>query len=166
MPIVERRITIRAAPEVVWDVLSDVRRQPLWMHDLKSVRLQSDEPVGVGTRGIGTVRMFGVTESDPVEIVAFHPPRHFAVRHLGRFQGVGEFRLEPTPSGATRVVWREELVPSPDAVPIPSALRGVAGPLVRLVDALAYPVFASVFRADLRRLKALVEGGRSADVLG
>jgi uncharacterized protein YndB with AHSA1/START domain len=155
MPTVERRITINAPPQAVWDVLADVTRQPRWMHDLRSVELDDDRPIGVGTRAHGTVRMFGLSQRDPIEIIAFDPPRTYAVRHLGGFSGTGEFALTGIGRGgsATRVRWREQMRPDLAALGIPA----IAAPLMRVVDLLAYPVFAVVFRADLRRLRDLVE---------
>ena len=157
MPVVERRITIDAPPGGVWALLADVERQPLWMHDLKSVELEGDEPVGVGTRGVGTVRMFGVSQSDPIEITAFDPPRHFALVHLGRFRGSGEMWLTPLADGSTHVRWREELSPAVDSFALPPPAARLATAVTRLVDPLLHPLFSYVFRSDLRRLKRMLE---------
>ena len=159
MPVIERRITIPTPPERVWEVLADVAAQPQWMRDLKSIRFEGRpgdgfEAIGVGTRAVGTVRMFGFEQSDPVEIDAFEPPRHFGLRHLGGFTGRGDFWLEPVGGGdATRVRWREELWS-------PVARAGRVG---RLLDRLFTPVFEVVFRDDLRRLREIaVSGGPAA----
>ncbi len=148
MPVVVSTIRIAASPERVWGVLADVPGQPRWMRDLVAVDLEGDGPVGVGTRGIGHVRIGGLRQDDPVEIDAFDPPHHFGLRHLGTFRGRGDFRLVPVPAG-TVVTWREELRS-------PVARLGTAG---RALDGLLWPVFAIVFRADLRRLRDLVERG-------
>lgn len=168
MPVIERHTTIHATPEAVWAVLADVERQPRWMHDLRSVKVEGHGEVRVGARALGTVRMFGVTQQDPVVFTALDRPRRYAVRHLGGFTGTGEFRLLPVRGGAaTRVRWREVLMPTGAAVPVPAfvrrfpgleqAVRGLADRLLPLVDPLLEPIFALVFRADLRRLKRLVE---------
>ena len=159
MPVIERYRTIARPREEVWRWVADVPRQPLWMRDLKSIAFESpDEPVAVGSRATGTVRMFGLTQSDPIEISFFDPPRRYGVRHLGHFAGAGDIWLTPIGSAWTRVRWREELRPSLDAFGLPAPLTRLLAPLVRLMDPLLYPVFALVFRADLRRLKRLVEG--------
>ena len=148
VPIVEVALTVAAPPERVWSVLADVPGQPRWMRDLVRVELEGDAPVGVGTRAVGTVRMLGLTQRDPIEIVAFAAPRHFAIRHLGRFSGRGDIWLEPRrSSAATRLRWREELWS-------PLASLGAPG---RLADRGFGPIFAAVFRADLRRLRSIVE---------
>jgi uncharacterized membrane protein len=140
-----RTFVVVAAPvDHVWTVLSDIERQPEWMHDLKSVRLTTPAPVGVGTRGVGRVRVFGIPVEDPVEVTAFEPPTHFAIRHDGFFTGSGDIRLAGRPDRTTTVTWEETLVP-----PI----------LPDLGRHLLAIVFRPVFRRDLERLAAIAEAG-------
>jgi uncharacterized protein YndB with AHSA1/START domain len=137
-------VAISAPIERVWDVLADVERQPEWMHDLKSVRLESPGPVAVGTRGTGRVRVFGIAVEDPVEVTAFEPPTHFAIRHEGLVTGGGDIRLAAVRDGATRVTWDETLV-----APLLPYLGGIVLSLV----------FRPIFQRDLERLATLVEAG-------
>ena len=171
MPTIERHIRIQAPIEQVWEVLVDVPGQPRWMRDLRDIRFQTPGPLAVGTVAIGTVHMFGLSQSDPIEVTALERPHRYAIRHLGGFRGWGEFRLVSVDAGAaTHVRWREELRPTPDAFPLVPRLIGMpgVGPIVergawllaRLTDPLFAPVFEAVFRADLRRLRRLVETGR------
>ncbi|MES2209180.1 MAG: SRPBCC family protein [Chloroflexota bacterium] len=145
---IRTRIDIQAPRERVWDVLADIERQPEWMHDLRSVRLTTAPPVGVGTRGIGRVQAFGISVEDLVEVTAFEAPSHFAIRHEGLVKGVGDIRLVAGPGGrdgqvgATVVTWDETLV-----APVLPHL----GALV-----LAF-VFRPIFQADLERLARLAE---------
>ncbi len=135
-------VEIDASIERVWAVLADIERQPEWMHDLKSVRLTTPPPVGLGTRGIGRVQIFGIGLEDPVEVTTFDAPTHFAIRHEGLVTGGGDIRLEATPGGATRVTWDETLVP----------------PVLPHLGAVAFAiVFRPIFQADLDRLAGLVE---------
>lgn len=136
------RIEIHAPIEDVWAVLADIERQPEWMHDLKSVRLTTPGPAAVGTRGIGRVQVFGIGVEDPVEVTAFEPPSHFAIRHEGLVSGAGDIRLEPGSEGITVVTWDEVLV-----APMLPHLGAVV---------LAF-VFRPIFQADLERLAAIVE---------
>lgn len=172
MPIIERHIRIEAPIWQVWKVLADVPGQPRWMRDLVRVRLVGDGPLGVSSRAIGDVEMFGFRLSDPIEIIAFEPPSRYAVEHLGAFRGSGQFRLRSAGGEhATHVWWREELRPTADAVPFADSLFGVpilgpllerlAGPGLCWIDPLFQPIFELVFRADLRRLKRLVETGQA-----
>lgn len=141
-----RSIVVVDAPiERVWAILADVERQPEWMHDLKSVRLTTPPPVGVGTRGLGRVRAFGIALDDPVEITVFEPPTRYAIRHEGLVKGGGEIRLVPDVDGSTtEVTWNETLVP----------------PLLPYLGGLVIgAVFGPIFQEDLERLAALVEAG-------
>lgn len=170
MPIIERHIRIDAPVARVWAVLADVPAQPRWMRDLVRVQLIGDQPLGVGSRAVGDIQMFGFRQSDPIEVIAFEPPRHYAVKHLGAFRGTGGFRLRSLAGGGTHVAWREELLPTPEAMPgagvlygmpvVGAPCRSLAGRVLGLVDPLFGPVFELVFRADLRRLKRLVETGQ------
>ena len=153
MAVIVRSLTIRATPAAVWAVLIDLERQSAWMHDLKAITPASPGPVAIGFRAVGRVRMFGVAQDDPIEVTALDPPRHYGLRHEGAFSGRGDFWLEPLPGGrSTRVTWREELRPRAVALRLPVALD----PLLSLLAVVGSPVFAWIFRSDLRRLRDVV----------
>ncbi len=136
-------VVIDAPIQRVWDVLADIEGQPRWMHDMKSVRLDGDGSVGVGTTGEAVVRIFGVAVTDPVTITEFEPPTRFALTHDGTFKGGGAFDLEAGADGTTTIVrWDETIIPP--VLPHLGALVGT-------------PVLASIFQADLERLRDLVE---------
>ena len=137
-------VTIAAPIDRVWDVLADIERQPEWMHDLKSVHLKTPGPVGVGTRGTGRVRVFGIAVEDPVEVTAFGAPNHFAIRHEGLVTGGGDIVLAETGNGDTEVTWDETLT-----APFLPDLGGLVFSIV----------FRPIFQRDLERLAALVEAG-------
>lgn len=141
-------VVVDAPISETWGVVADIPLQPEWMHEMKRVRLTTPGPTGVGTRGEATVRIAGISVTDPVEVTAFEPPTRFAIRHEGRFTGHGLITLEAGAEGTTTIVrWDETLVP----------------PLFPELGALVLaPVLRSVFQADLHRLKQLVETG-SAD---
>jgi len=138
-------VVVDAPVDRTWTVLSNIPRQPEWMHEMKSVRILTDGPTGVGTRGEATVRVFGIAVIDPVEVTEWEPPTRFAIRHEGLYTGGGVITLEPGADGTTTIVrWRETLIP----------------PVLPEVGArLQAPVLRSIFQADLHRLKALVETG-------
>lgn len=142
-------VVVDAPPEETWAVVSDIPLQPEWMHEMKEVRLTTPGPVHVGTRGEATVRIAGISVTDPVEVTAFEPPALFAIRHEGLFSGGGLIILEPGAGGTTTIVrWEETLVP-----PLLPALGAV----------VQAPVLRSIFQADLQRLKRLVETGSADD---
>jgi uncharacterized protein YndB with AHSA1/START domain len=142
-------VVVDAPPEETWAVVSDIPLQPEWMHEMKEVRLTTPGPAHAGTRGHATVRIAGISVTDPVEVTAFEPPTRFAIRHEGMFSGDGLITLEPGADGSTTIVrWDETLVP----------------PLFPVLGAIALaPILRSVFQADLQRLKRLVETGSADD---
>jgi len=138
-------VVIEAPIDRVWDVIADVEGQPGWMHDLRSVRIETPGPVRAGTRAVGRVRILGIAVEDPVEITEFEPPTRFAIAHEGLFSGAGLITLEPGADGTTTIVRWEELL-------VPPILPDLWGLVLR-------PVLADVFQRDLERLRALVEAG-------
>jgi len=138
-------VVVDAPIEETWRVLADIGLQPAWMHEMKSVVVTTPGPTRVGTRGEATVRIFGISVTDPVEVVAFDPPTRFEIRHEGLFTGGGVITLEPGSDGTTTIVrWAETLVPP--LLPELGALLGA-------------PVLREIFQADLHRLARLVESG-------
>ncbi|HEY6571063.1 MAG TPA: SRPBCC family protein [Candidatus Limnocylindrales bacterium] len=148
IPPLEMLAVVDAPIEAVWTVIADVPRQLEWMHDMKSVRIETRGPIGIGTRAEATVRILGIPVTDPVEIVEFDPPSRYAIRHLGLFAGDGLFTLEPGADGTTTVVrWTERLEP-----PV----------LPNLGAVVQAPILRAIFQADLGRMKRLVETGAAA----
>ncbi len=143
---IRTRVEIDAPISAVWARLADIETQPDWMTEMKRVRLSTDGPVGVGTRGEAEVRILGIPVSDPVEVTEFSAPHRFAIRHEGRFSGTGLLTLDTLDGGRrTRVEWAETLVP----------------PVLPNLGALVQgPILQRVFQADLERLKVLVETER------
>lgn len=136
-------VVIDAPIERTWAVLADIERQPEWMDDLKSVRVLTPPPVGVGTRAEGTVRILGLSVTDPITITEFEPPYRFAIRHEGRFAGEGVITLERNADGMGTIVrWAETLV-----API----------LPHLADRLGRPILGAIFQQDLDNLRSLLE---------
>ncbi len=141
-------VVIDAAIERVWAVVADIEAQPDWMNEMKSVRVVTDGPVGVGTVGQAEVRILGISVTDPVTITEFEPPHRYAIRHDGQFKGVGVITLESGADGTTTIVrWDETLVP-----PVLPHLAGL----------VQTPFLTSIFQADLVRLRDLVETGSTA----
>ena len=136
-------VVIDAPVERVWAAVTDIEGQPRWMRDMKSVRLATPPPYGVGTRAESTIRMFGIASEDPVTVTEWEPPRRYAIRHDGAFAGGGVFTLEPGADGTTTIVRWEERLESPV--------------LPRLADPILRRVFGPIFQADLHHLRRLFE---------
>jgi uncharacterized membrane protein len=136
-------VVVDAPIERVWDVLADLERQPLWMEEMKAIRIPEGEPIGVGLVCEADVRIFGITVTDPVRITEFEPPHRYAISHDGMFRGSGTITLEAGPDGTTTIVrWDEVLIP----------------PIFAHLGALAMtPVLGAIFQSDLARFKEMVE---------
>jgi uncharacterized protein YndB with AHSA1/START domain len=143
-PVMRMVVLIDAPVEAVWDEIADVERQPLWMSDMKRIRVLTPGPIGVGTRAEADVRIFMVGVVDEVEIDRFEPPTRFGIRHAGAWSGEGLITLEAVDRARTLVRWTERLWP-----PVFPALT----------QALQKPVLGGIFQADLERLKEIVEAG-------
>jgi uncharacterized protein YndB with AHSA1/START domain len=142
-PPVSSLVVIDAPIDRVWWELADIEGQTRWMTEMTSVRLLDPPPVRVGTRGEATVRIAGITVTDPVTVMAFEPPTRFEVRHEGAFTGTGTITLERGADGSTTIArWDETLV---------------APFLPHLWAVLASPVLGAIFQADLERFRALCE---------
>jgi uncharacterized membrane protein len=145
-PLAMDMLAVVDAPiEDTWAVVADIPRQPEWMHDMKRVTIQTPGPIRPGTRAEATVRILGISVSDPVEITELDRPGRFGIRHEGLFTGDGVITLEEGADGTTTIVrWRETLVPSI---------------LPELGARVQAPILTRVFQDDLHRLKRLVETG-------
>jgi uncharacterized membrane protein len=150
-PVMRMAITIAAPIDEVWDVLSDIEHQPLWMGEMKAVRLRSPGPVGVGTRAEADVRIFLVGIVDPVEVDVYDPPTRFGIRHVGIFGGEGRFTLEAIDGERTLVRWDERLVP-----PFFPYLGQI----------LQKPILGAIFQTDLERFREIVESRHAEAVAG
>jgi uncharacterized membrane protein len=140
---IESMVVIDAPIERVWAMVADIDRQPEWMTEMKSVRVVTPGPIGVGTECEAQVRILGITVTDPVTITAYEPPMHYAISHDGTFKGTGTITLESGADLTTTIVrWQEQLSP----------------PVLPHLGALAMtPALGAIFQADLARFKELVE---------
>ena len=142
-PVMKMAITIRAPIDDVWDVVADIERQPLWMEEMKAVRLTTPGPVGVGTRGDADVRIFLVGDRRRRRgrrLRPAHPVRHPPRGDVHRRRAGSRSRRST--AARTLVRWDERLVP----------------PLFpHLGQLLQKPIMGAIFQADLERLREIVE---------
>jgi len=129
-------------------VLGDFARYPEWT-DMSESRQIGDGPVGVGTRGQGTIAAgparFGMTW----EITDFDPQRVVAYRTIsnGALSLDGDYRLEPLGPTSTRVTARGVI-----------RTRGV----LRLLEPFLRSEIRRNEEGELGRLKALLEDAAEA----
>ena len=96
-------------PRAAWDRLTDWaahgRHVPL-------TRVTARPPQGVGGGFVARTAVGPVGFDDPMEIVAWDPPRHCRIEKRGRVVlGWAELTVEPRGSGS-RVRWREQATPA------------------------------------------------------
>ena len=144
MPRVDVRTTIDASPDEVWAAIEDVGSHVGWMADAEAIRFDTDQTSGVGTTFECDTRIGPLRLTDHMTITAWEPGRTMGVRHTGLVTGEGRFTLTPT-AGGTEFAWTEELR-------FPWWMAGRAG------GAAGAPLLRGVWRRNLRRLKAKVEG--------
>jgi uncharacterized protein YndB with AHSA1/START domain len=142
-------VEIDASPTAVWRVLEPIEDHVEWMADARSIRFETDQRRGVGTRFTCDTAVGPLRVDDRMEITEWVPERVMGVRHHGLVSGTGRFELAPLDDGRrTRFTWREELrFPWWLGGPVTARLGGAA-------------VLRRVWRDNLGRLKQLVERAR------
>ncbi|HEV3475777.1 MAG TPA: SRPBCC family protein [Actinomycetota bacterium] len=139
------RIDIRRPAEAVWPYLVDWEGLPRWMHDARDVRVTGTRE-GVGAEAMATIRIGGITTTDPIRVTRWDPPAILEIEHRGWVKGSGYMELSPTEDGC-QLFWREELRPP----------WGVLG---RIGLVLYRPILKRTFQKDIERLKRLAESAR------
>lgn len=146
MARLELRVFIRAAPEKVWPVISNLQSQKKWMVDLRSLEVTHLTQNGVGTVMDVRSELFGLPIlHDVMEITTWDPPRELGILHRGQFTGTAAFQLEAL-GGGTVFTWTEEFTPP-------------LGPIGELAFALVVrPHLRRVFGRSMDNARRLVEG--------
>lgn len=147
MPTFRDVISIDRSPEEVFDLIADGRNEPRWNPDNTAMALTTSEPIGVGARFEGAVKMMGQTKDIAYEITEFDRPHRigFLVSKTP-LPGtvVGSQTFDPSGDGATRMEWVWDV-----------RLRG-AGKLMTPMVRLMVP---GRMRRQLQAVKALLERG-------
>jgi uncharacterized membrane protein len=99
--VIEHSIEIDRRPEDVFAYLDQVERHGEWQSEIVSAQLETDGPVGVGTR-VREIRRIGGREQDAsYEITEHDPPRRSAFHGIvGPVRPVGTVRVEPIGDGS------------------------------------------------------------------
>jgi hypothetical protein len=139
--------TIDATPDDVWRRVERIETHTEWMLDAETITFRSEQHDGVGAEFDCLTRVGPLHTTDRFVVTRWEPGRAMGIEHRGAVTGVGEFRLRPLAGGArTEFCWEETLT-------FPWRFGGPAG------EQLGRPVLTRVWRGNLRRLKAMVEGG-------
>lgn len=151
MPRVEEEIIIRRPPEDVFAFATAPENDRLWSSTAVERRVESDGPVQVGTRINAVDKFLGRRIESTFEVTEHEPNRRSAIKFVsGPVRAEGTYTFEPA-SGGTRFRW---------ALQAPPGLGGLY--LGRVTDPPVTWIFRRRLRRDLRRLKEVMEGAKSA----
>ncbi len=133
-------IDIAASAELVFDYVTDVRREPEWNPQLREAEKLTPGPVGTGTRY--RVRFGRGVGEALIQTTAFDRPRSWSAVSTSRRLDV-RFRGQVTETpGGCRLAVHNELAP-----------RG----LLRVLSPLLSGVLRRSWQRDLRAIKTIVE---------
>lgn len=91
---------IRASPEKVWSVISDIPGSAATLSGIDSVQLLSEGPYGEGTRWKETRTMMGRSETVEMRVTQADPPRSTTVQaHQGGADYTSRFGLAERDGG-------------------------------------------------------------------
>jgi hypothetical protein len=138
-------ILIDAPPSAVWRVVEPIEHHVDWMVDAAAIRFVNGQTRGVGTAFDCDTKVGPFRLTDRMVVTEWVPEWAMGIEHRGLVTGRGRFTLRRRHRGRTRFTWQEELT-------FPWWMGGPVGAFA------AKPVLRAVWRRNLRRLKAIVEG--------
>jgi uncharacterized membrane protein len=110
--LIKHSVDINRRSEEVFDYLDQPERHGEWQTEIVSTKVESDGPIGVGTR-VHEIRKVGGREQDAsYEITEHEPPRRSSFRGVaGAVRPVGTVIVDPIGDGSqTRVSLEFDLV--------------------------------------------------------
>jgi uncharacterized protein YndB with AHSA1/START domain len=142
---IECTITIERPPADVFHVVSTPELATRWSSNAIEEHMTTSGPLGIGSRRRATVRRFGGgTTENEIEVTAYEPGRHLAVRSVeAPVPFTSAWTVTPAGDGS-HIDWRWDF-----------ELRGALG----LLGPFLVVSFRRAFEADLARLKSLMEAG-------
>ena len=138
-------ITIDATPAAVWADVKHLDTHVEWMRDAESIRFRTRRRTGVRTELECRTRLGPLATTDVLVVTEWRPRRALGMSHEGTVLGHGRFTLRRRRGGRTQFCWSERLR-------FPWWMGGPVGELV------ARPLLHAIWKGNLRRLKARVEG--------
>jgi hypothetical protein len=129
----------------VWRAVEDISTHPAWMRDAAEITFLSEQHEGVGAEFACLTKVGPLRNHDVLRVTEWEPGVVMGIAHTGVVTGTGRFTLAPDGTD-TRFCWEEVLR-------FPWWMGGPIG------ERAAKPVLGFVWRKNLRRLKAIVEGG-------
>lgn len=142
-PGIAVEVVIDAPVAFVWSDVQDIATHVDWMQDAEEIRFLTDRRRGVGTRFECETVVGPFRTTDVMEITNWKHAQAMGVHHQGIVSGTGEFRLRASGSN-TVFSWVEQLT-------FPWYFAGPLGAMA------ARPILKSLWKGNLRRLKARIE---------
>jgi uncharacterized membrane protein len=144
--MITRSVEINRRPEDVFAYLDDLERHCEWQTEIISTNVETEGPVGVGTR-VHEMRTLGSREMDSsYEITEHDPPRKSAFRGtVGSVRPVGTVSVEPIGDGSSSRVTIE--------------FNLVGHGLGKLIAPIARRQVPKVIEGNQQKLKEMLEGG-------
>jgi uncharacterized protein YndB with AHSA1/START domain len=139
--------TIDAPVAEVWGYIENIASHVDWMADAESITFTSARNAGVGTTFDCVTKVGPFRLNDKMAVTEWTVRRAMGIRHEGLVTGSGVFTLSKRRGNRTRFTWKEQLT-------FPLWMGGPVGAFV------AKPVLRSIWKRNLRRLKAHCENGR------
>ena len=142
-PIVSS-IDVARPPDEVFSYVCDPSRFAEWQRDVVRVRLEGDDPPGVGGRFTTSRRIGGVERTMTQEVTELEPPRSWAVKGVdGPIRPSAKVTVEPLDGGArSRVTFALDFEG-----------HGIGRPLVPAVRRQAMKAAPTSYRNLKRRLE-------------
>ncbi|MDY6809918.1 MAG: SRPBCC family protein [Actinomycetota bacterium] len=98
-PLIEASIDIKAPPEVVWSIVSDLARMGEWSPQCRKVIVRGGS-VGMGTKTINVNRRGLLVWPTTAKVVTFDPNREIAFR-IAENHTVWGYEITPSADGVT-----------------------------------------------------------------
>jgi len=145
MAHVELSVTIDRPVADVYRVLSTPELTPRWSANAIEEHITTPGPLAVGSRRRATVRgVGGGTNENELEVTEIEPERRLAVRSVEALVPFTSAWTFTPVDGGTRVDWTWDFATSG---------------WLRLFDRILGSLFKRAFRADLLRLKSMMDAG-------
>ncbi|MGK9273441.1 SRPBCC family protein [Williamsia muralis] len=105
-PLLEASTHIKATPEQVWKVVSDLKRMGEWSPQCRKVVVRGGGPVTLGTKTVNVNKRGLLVWPTTAKVVRFEPNKEIAYR-INENNSVWSFTITPTEDGVELTERRE-----------------------------------------------------------
>lgn len=105
-PLLEASTEIKASPEKVWELVSDLKRMGEWSPQCRKVVVRGGGPVTLGTKTINVNKRGLLVWPTTAKVVRFEPNKEIAYR-ITENGSIWSFTITPTEAGVKLTERRE-----------------------------------------------------------